>query len=381
MENRSFNYMFNGFPGAETTLSGTIHTGKVVQLQQIPLEAAGDIYHNHPSWLAAYDNGRNDGFDLEGWESQLPALAPYAYAPPTEVQPDWSIAQQYTLADQTFESVTANSYPAHQYLIAGQSAYAIGLPHDPSVWGCDSQPGTTVALLNAQGHMITGPFPCFSYLTLADLLDQQGVSWRYYTKTLTYTWNGYDAISQIRYGSDWSRDIIAPTSQFNTDIAAGKLAAVTWIVPTNANSDHSGNRSKSGPSYVASIVNAVGQSQFWNSTAIFITWDDWGGWYDEVVPSQLDRMGLGFRVPLLVVSPWSKHGYVSHVQHEFGSILHFTESNFGLGNLGQTDARADDLSDSFDYAQSPPPFIKISAPMSPQQLQRIEATDTSPPDQ
>jgi len=380
MENRSFNYMFNGYPGATTTLHGKTHTGRVVQLQQIPLEAHGDVGHNHPDFETEYDNGKMDGFDLDAWDPRLPALAPYAYAPQSEVAPDWSIAQQYTLGDQNFESVTTNSYPAHQYLIAGQSAFAIGLPSDPDVWGCDSRPGTTVSVLNSHGKMIRGPFPCFDYSTLADLLDARHLSWRYYTVTPTYTWDGYDAISHIRYGNDWNTDIVWPSTQFTSDVSAGKLAAVTWIVPANINSDHSGSGSKSGPSYVASIVNAVGTSQFWNSTAIFVVWDDWGGWFDSVPPPQLDRMGLSFRVPLLVVSPWARHGYVSHVQHEFGSILHFTESNFGLGSLGQTDARADDLSDCFDYSQTPPPFKPIDAPFSPPQLRRLEAADTTPLD-
>jgi len=380
MENRSLNYMFNGYPGANTVRHGTTHTGQVVKLQQISLSAHGDVGHNHPDFLAEYDNGKMDGFDLDTWDPRLPALAPYAYAPQADVQPDWTIAGQYTLADKMFESVTTNSYPAHQYLIAGQAAFAIGLPSDPDVWGCDSRVGTTVSVLNSRGKMVKGPFPCFDYQTLADLADQHGVSWRYYTVTPTYTWNGYDAISHIRYGSDWTNDIVYPSTQFTTDVAAGNLAGITWIVPDNRNSDHSGSGSKTGPSYVASIVNAVGQSQFWSSTAIFVVWDDWGGWYDPVAPPQLDRMGLSFRVPMLVVSPWSKHNYVSHVQHEFGSILHFTESTFGLGSLGQTDARADDLSDCFDFTQPPPLFLKISAPYSPEQLKRIEATDTTPLD-
>lgn len=380
MENRSFNYLFNGFPGADTVRSGKIHTGQTVQLQQIPLEAKGDLGHAHPDFVAAYNNGMMDGFDLESWDPRLPPLAPYSYVPQSEVQPDWSIATQYTLADRMFESETANSYASHQYLIAGQSAYAIGLPHDPNTWGCDSRPGTTVPVLNSKGKMVNGPFPCYDYQTLGDLLDQHQLTWRYYTLTPFYTWNAYDAISHIRYGSDWTNNIVSPSSQFTTDVAAGNLAAVTWIVPDNRNSDHSGNGKKTGPSYVASIVNAVGQSQFWSSTAVFVVWDEWGGWYDRVAPQQLDRMGLSFRVPLLVVSPWSRHGYVSHVQHEFGSILHFTESNFGLGSLGQTDSRADDLSDSFDYTQSPPPFVPINAPYSSAQLKQIEATDTTAPD-
>jgi phospholipase C len=380
MENRSVDYMFNGFPGADTVRSGTIHTGQTVQLQQIPLEAAGDLNHNHPAFLISYDNGKNDAFDLEGWSPMLPPLAPYAYAPQTEVQPDWTIAQQYTLGDRMFESVSSNSYPAHQYLIAGQSAYAIGIPNDPNTWGCDSKAGTTVSLLNARGHIVNGPFPCFDYQTLADLLDANHVSWNYYAWTRTTNWSAYDAIRHIRYSQDWTNNIVYPSSNFNTDVANGKLAAVTWIVPGDGHSDHPGNHSNTGPSYVASIVDSVGQSQFWKSTVIFVVWDDWGGWYDHVPPPQLDRMGLGFRVPLLVVSPWSRHNYVSHVQHEFGSILHFTESTFGLGNLGQTDVRADDLSDCFDYTQSPPPFVHINARYSAQQLRQLESTNSNPPD-
>ena len=103
---------------------------------------------------------------------------------------------------------------------------------------------------------------------------------------------------------------------------------------------------------------------FWNSTAIFVTWDDWGGWYDHVPPQQLDEMGLSFRVPLLVISPYARHGYVSHVQHEFGSILHFTEENFSIPSLNDSDRRADDLSDCFDFSQSPQPFVRIRAPLN-----------------
>ena len=380
MENRSFDYMFNGFPGAHTVQQGLTHDGQVVQLQQVPLEAVGDLGHAHPDFVSAFDGGKMDGFDLESWDPRLPSLAPYSHAPPGEVKPDWMIAQRYTLADDMFQSMTGNSYPAHQYLIAGQSDFAIGLP-DANVWGCDSPPGTKVPVLNAQGKMVPGPFPCFDYMTLADLLDAAGVGWRYYTQSPTYTWNAYDAIKHIRDGQDWTSDIVTPSSQFDVDVANGSLAPVTWIVPADVNSDHSGNKSASGPSYVAAVVNSIGMSKFYGSTALFVVWDDWGGWYDDVAPPQLDLMGLGFRVPMLVVSPWARHGYVSHVQHEFGSILHFVESDFGLPSLLQTDARADDLSDCFDFSQKPPPFEPITAPLSFAQLKARAEADRSPPDQ
>lgn len=379
MENRTLNYMFNGFPGAYTVTQGNAHTGRSITLQQLPLEAPGDLAHSYQPFMTAYDNGKMDGFDLEGWDPRLPKFAPYSYAPPTEVQPDWAIAQQYTLADQMFQSNKSNSYPAHQYLIAGQSENAIGNPH-AGVWGCDSPPGTTVPILNSFGHEVNGPFPCFDYQTLADLMDGAGLPWRMYVTGVTTHWSAFDAISHIRYGNDWANDVVSPTSQFTTDIANGYLANVTYVMPTDKESDHPGTQSASGPSFVASIVNAVGQSQFWNSSVVLVTWDDWGGLYDPVAPQKLDVMGLGFRVPLLVVSPYAKSGYVSHVQHEFGSILHFAESTFGLPSLGTTDARADDLSDCFNFSQQPRRFVRISAPISPAQLRRIEAADTSPPD-
>ena len=187
--------------------------------------------------------------------------------------------------------------------------------------------------------------------------------WRYYAASPKDIWSEYEAIRPIFYGPDWQTDIVAPETRILTDPsgANGTLAAVTWVTPTWAESDHPGSgNAGEGPQWVASVVNAIGQSHFWNSTAIFIVWDDWGGWYDHVAPPQLDSMGLGFRVPLIVVSPYARAQYVSHVEHEFGSILKFSEKVFGLPALAASDARADDLSDCFDFTQPPAPFSPIS---------------------
>src|SRR5207245_7243191 len=131
---------------------------------------------------------------------------------------------------------------------------------------------------------------------------------------------------------------------------------------------------------VTCIVQAIGSRPFWNSTAIFITWDDWGGWFDHVPPPQLDEMGLSFRVPLIVVSPYARHAYVSHVQHEFGSILHFAEANFGMPSLGQTDARADDLTDCFDFTQTPQPLAHLPFRYHPSSYIDHPAPETRPDD-
>jgi phospholipase C len=137
------------------------------------------------------------------------------------------------------------------------------------------------------------------------------------------------------------------------------------VIPDGAHSDHpgSGGHDK-GPSWVAAVVNAVGMSSFWKNTAIFVTWDDWGGWYDHVRPPIENGYELGFRVPLVVISPYAKRAYVSKVQHEFGSILAFSEETFGIpkGAHNATDARADDLMDAFDFGQQPRKFVPIKAP-------------------
>jgi phospholipase C len=156
--------------------------------------------------------------------------------------------------------------------------------------------------------------------------------------------------------------------QIFTDIAHHRLAAVSWVIPDAINSDHPGNGSDTGPAWVGTVVNAIGKSSYWNSTAILVVWDDWGGFYDSVPPPFLDRKGgLGFRVPMLVVSPYARQsgsgpGYISHTQYEFGSILKFIEDVWGLGQLGTTDKRATSISDCFDFTQLPRKFVPIAIP-------------------
>src|SRR6185437_16280910 len=139
-------------------------------------------------------------------------------------------------------------------------------------------------------------------------------------------------------------------------IAANRLPAVSWVIPSGQNSDHAAGVD-TGPQWVASVVNAIGKSPAWNSTAVIVVWDDWGGYFDHVAPPQLDYQGLGFRVPMLVISPYvKKTGYISHTQYEFGSILRFVEENWRLKPLGTTDVRATSIGDIFDFRIAPRPF-------------------------
>jgi len=386
-ENRSFDDMFNGFPGADTVSVGQTKAGPL-PLTPRPFAGGGlDVGHFHVSFKAAYDNGRMDNFNAEGTYTGAcggycatpgPPNYAYSYLPQSETVPYWTLAKQFTLGDRMFASNSGPSFPAHQYLIAGQSDNVAEVPSG-SVWGCDAAAGTLAPQLDANGNETAGIFPCFDYQTLGDELDAAHVTWRYYTPVSVYFFDAYDAIRHIRYGADWTGNIVTPETTVLTDIADNNLAQVSWVVPQFVNSDHALASSNTGPQWVASIVDAVGASPYWKDTAILVVWDDWGGWYDHVPPPQVDVMGLGFRVPLIVVSPYARHGYVSHVQHEFGSILHFTEATFGVPTLGTADARADELSDCFDFSQSVSPLQPAKTFMSPADFLR-QPQSLKPPD-
>lgn len=388
-ENRSVDNLFNGFPGADTVRMGLKHDGTMIPLQPASIVQTYDISHAHTHWEAQYNDGGMNGFDTAD-----PSLNPFTYVPQTEAQPYWDLASKYTFADHMFQSNTGPSFVAHQYLIAGHSLPGMGgmaceNPNNVSTggapWGCDGNPATdrVNVLLPSGAEIANAVYPCADYTTLADVMDQHGVTWRYYTPAPAkpgYIWSAFQAIKHIRQGPDWSTDVISPETMILTDLAGASpmLAQVTWVTPSAANSDHlkstqylPGTTTPAGPPWVTSVVNAIGKSPFWKDTAIFITWDDWGGFYDHVKPPQPDYMGLGFRVPLIVVSPYAKKGYVSKAQHEFASILHFTEEVMGLPSLHSidpdaTDDRADDLADCFDFTQAVQPFRGIHAPVGPE---------------
>lgn len=395
-ENRTLDNLFMSFPGADTATSGLKHDGTTQPLMAQSLQQNYDISHAHTAFLTEYNNGAMNGFDLQDIRS-------YQFVPQTETKPYWDMAKAFVLADRMFQSNTGPSFVAHQYLVAahspkatvnGQTGFADENPNlvgtGGAPWGCDGNPMSDfVSLLLPNGmELKNAVYPCFDYVTLADVADRYGVTWHYYAPAVGaggYIWSAYQAISHIRKGPDWSQDVISPETTILSDAPKGVLAQITWVTPSGANSDHLKSATTNGPHWVASVVNAIGQSASWSDTAIFITWDDWGGLYDHVKPPQLDYMGLSFRVPLIVVSPYAKHGYVSHVQHEFASILHFTEEIFGLPSLHSidsdaTDERADDLADCFDFSQTPQPFVPIAAKVSPAQFMAMPISNEPPDD-
>ena len=390
-ENRTVDNLFNGFPGADTVRTGLNSAGQSVPLQPIDLASPYELAHTHAAFLKEFAGGAMNGFDLEDTAcsatcSVAPNLRAYGYVPQNEVQPYWTMAQQYAFADRMFQSNQGPSFPAHQYIIGATSRASVDSPllassNPPSFGvtaGCDAPPGTMVQLIDpVTGDQSQSIPPCLDHPVLIDLLDQHGVNWRYYHAGIGL-FDGPDAIRHIRYGTDYYH-VISGNPQIFPDIQNGNLAQVVWVMPSIAYSDHPSGNDGSGPSWVASIVNAIGESPYWSDTAIFVTWDDWGGWYDHVKPPAFNAYENGFRVPLIAISPYARSGYVSHTQHEFGSILKYVETVFNTGSLGYTDARADDLSDMFDYRQAPLPFRHIQSARRAADFIRMKP-DPRPPD-
>jgi phospholipase C len=404
--------------GADIASSGLNSLGQTIPLSPIDLGTTGsnpqnyDLSHANAAFVSMYDGGKMDGANLIPCSPAAncpPNAHPnpqYMYVKPSDVQPYFALAEQYTFGDRMFQTNQGPSFPAHQFIISGTSAPAAAsnlfAAENPSQnpAGCIAPLTNTVRMIDPTGSETIPPpqYPCFEHPTLTDLLNAKGVTWRYYAPSAGSIWTGPDAIEHICQqqtingkltctGPDWTANVIIPQSQVLVDIANGQLPQVSWIIPNGLSSDHAVANDGSGPSWVASIVNALGNSPYWANTAIIITWDDWGGWYDHVAPKVI-KDGVswgsgyvyGFRVPLIVVSPYAKTSYISHTTHDFGSILKFIEGTFNLPSLGYADAPADDLSDCFNLTHVPVIFHAVPAALKASYFINDKRPPTDPDD-
>jgi phospholipase C len=397
--------------GADIASSGVNSSGENIPLAAIPLGVEYDLSHTHKAFLAMYNDSKMNGANnitISCYTANCPPPHPqFAYVQTSDVSPYFQLAEQYAFGDRMFQTNQGPSFPAHQFILSGTSAptatsdlFAAENPIANDA-GCAAPSDITVALVDSSGQETSSMYPCFEHATLTDELAAKGVSWRYYAQGSSSIWAAPNAIQHMCgpnapppnatecIGADWLNNVVLYTSQnpapILTDINNNQLAAVSWVTPSGYNSDHPGDLSNTGgPSWVASIVNAIGNSSYWSNTAIVITWDDWGGWYDHVPPPQVNDGSwgsgyiYGFRVPLIVVSAHAKAGYISHVTHDFGSILDFTEQVFGLPSLGYADARADNLSDCFDFTLAPRQFHTIAAPLSAKDFLNDHRPPTEP---
>jgi len=364
-ENHSFDNYFGQFPGALGATKGKLADGRLVKLQPMPDVSSHGLGHTTRNALTAMNNGKMDGFDLIDQGNTNGDLLSYRQFDSTGIPNYWYYAQHFTLADQMFTSYHGPSVPNHLYSVAATSNGVLDLPIDllapeensPST-GCDATPTTAVRTLDAQGNL-DADFPCFDFQTLVDELQSAGVSWKYYAPSMGepgYAFSTLDTINHIRNSDLWTEDVV-PDTQFVQDALAGNLPSVSWLV-TGAGSEHPPNSTCVGENWSVQQINAVMQGADWNSTAIILVWDDFGGLYDHYPPPQVDGFGFGPRVPMIIISPYSLANTVIHTQYEFSSVLKTIESRFNLAPLTERDTAAKPLWNTFDFNQSPiPPQI------------------------
>ena len=403
--------------GADIATQGQISSGQMVTLAPTSLITDYDMPHEHGAFLVAWNNGSMNGADRlgalcpPGNPNCAPQYPAYQYVQATDIQPYLALAETYTFGDRMFQTNQGPSFPAHQYIISGTAAISEKSPifaaENPNGngqgTGCLAKTGASLETIDtSQPDPHTKEVPtdqmCFEHPTLTDLLDASQLSWKYYSPANSSWWTGPNAINHMCgpnvpppnatacVGAEWTNHVVieGQQNQILNDISAGQLATVSWVIPNGGASDHAGSNKGTGPSWVASIVNAIGTSQYWSDTAILITWDDWGGWFDHVAPPSIrNSYEYGFRVPLIVVSPYAKPANISHVVHDFGSILKFIETMFGLSTVGPgdgyADSRADDLSDCFDFNQTPLTFTPVPAKFDANYFQN-DHSPVLPPD-
>jgi phospholipase C len=205
-------------------------------------------------------------------------------------------------------------------------------------------------------------FPCIDPPTIFNELDSAHISWKYYTPSVDSLWNSVYAIKSL-YDNDQA-NVIVPETTVLSDIQNGHLAHVSYVIPSGQNSDHPSRGDIGGPTWVASVVNALGESKYWNKCAVIVVWDDWGGWYDHVAyrhpaGKPIDPFEYGYRVPLMAIGPFAKSNWVDHTDRDFAAIPHFIEHVYGLGSLGALDAQTDDLFSMFNFGGTARKFSHI----------------------
>ncbi len=358
-ENRTFDHLFGTFPGANGVTSGMASGRPRTLTRGTDGRVPGDLPHCYTCALAAWNQGEMDGF-LQGEH------APWAY---TQLHKDqlpnyWHWAKRNVLFDNFFASAHGPSFPNHLFSIAATSGGAHDNPrrtpqltHGSNTFGCDAPPLQTVEVYDSEGRM-KKVHPCFDFLTEGDLLNRAKIPWAYYAASEDqkgYIWSAYSAIRRYRMNPERWRRHMFPVDDVVKDIRAGLLPPVTWITPRFELSDHPEYDFCHGENWSTKVIDAIMRSPMWPTTAIFLTWDDYGGFYDHVPPPQVDVWGFGIRAPMLVISPFARHGHVSHELAEFSSPVRFIEDNWGLPQLAERDRMATPLLDAFDFDQRPRP--------------------------
>jgi phospholipase C len=414
-ENRSFDSYFGTYPGADGIPGLAGNPGTVPCLPNPRFYRCEHPYHDpspqnaggphaHSNATADIAGGNMSGFVVQAERGRaqyckLDGDSPYCSRQPKrpdvmgyhdwrEIPNYWDYARHFVLQDHMFESDTSWSLPEHLYLVSGWSAKC-NRRGDPM--SCHSAVQDPVSAPGEPGNT-TGKAPDYAWTDLTYLLHRFHVSWRYYVHNggqpdcrddemfcapipqnsrTPGIWNPLPYFDTVRH--DHQLRDVAPLRDFFTALAHNTLSAVSWIVPSQKVSDHPPALTTDSEAYVTGVINSIMRSRAWDSTAIFLCWDDWGGFYDHVRPPAVDAQGYGLRVPALVISPYAKRGYIDHQILSQDAYLKFIEDDFLHGQRldprtdGRPDSRPDvrenakilgNLANDFDFDQKPlPPLI------------------------
>ncbi len=372
-ENHTFDNYFGSFPGADGISSIPTSNG-VITPPHAPDRTLRDLCHEHSCALTDYAGGAMNGWDQVADASVDGDNLVYAQYGEEDIPNYWQYARHFTLGDRFFANQLGPSFPGHTFVLAAQAGWALGNPDNQGLWpywGCDQPSGSTLTRQNQTTCQEEDVFPCFDIPSVPDVLPP-GVDWKFYGTNfylLPEIWSMFDAIKSIRQGPGWANVVNA--SEFDADVDNGTLPAVSWLVDQDLDDEHPQVGSVcSGENWTVRHINHLMTSPLWKETAILFTMDDFGGWYDHVPPPRqygcdpAHPYGLGFRLPLLVISPYAKPGFIFHEVAEQASIPRFIEKVFGatrtLSSIDPAaqDGQANDLMGAFDFTQAPlPPLV------------------------
>lgn len=364
-ENRSFDNIFGLYPGADGA-SMAREGSRLIRMKPTPDSLWADVGHGNVSTANAMAGGEMNGFwRLVGAFQHRKDIADSEFNR-RGVPVYYAYADRFGLADRFFSTVATSSFPNHMVLVSGRSMGTLDNPvvtrtkrwKQPNSWGCDAQAGTTVAVWWSSTRIR----PCFSSKTIVDEANAAGVSWKYYasplTGTLGYLWNSLTSFRQIRFSRQWGANI-STQAGFSRDVATGRLPAISWLTPDLKTSDHPPESMCVGENWTVDQINKVMASPLWKSTAIILTWDDYGGFYDHVAPPNQGHYMLGPRVPLLVISPYARPHLIYSRTMDFRSILTFVERQFKLPHLAKFDRAVNGVGPMLNLRQAPLPPLPL----------------------
>jgi phospholipase C len=346
---------------------------QTIPCPKAPGSTLRDLCHSHDCALTDWNHGQMDGWEDVSGSDVLGDHLAWGQYDETSIPNYWAYAKQFTLADNFFANNLGPSFPGHTFVLAAQAGWAIGNPNTNLLhpyWGCDQDAGSKISILENGSCTVKDVFPCFTIPSIPDVLPPL-VDWKFYGTNfylLSEVWSMFNAIDSVRNGPGWAN--IVKASKLSEDIANHKLPNVSWLVDQDLADEHPFVGSVcNGENWTVGFINQIMQSEYWQDTAILFTMDDFGGWYDHVPPPRQygcdgnAPYGLGMRLPLLVISPYAKPGFIFSEQSEQASIPRFIETVFGAPALSTLDpaaqdGQANDLMNAFDFNQAPlPPLV------------------------